>query len=121
MVIQKLAKRYLIIICLGMALTAGGCASIEQRAAHRIEYIVPQTKAAPGDVFHLSYVLPSQVKSGRAAFLQKKYYLFPPGFKSSGTNYSLNIKCKRSVRDTILKRGRKNNDTDNTLGPDSQG
>ncbi len=74
---MELAKRYLAVICSCMVLMAGGCATIEQRVARRIEYIVPQTKAAPGEVFHLSYVLPSQVKTGRVTFLKKNYRLFP--------------------------------------------
>ncbi|MCK5219404.1 hypothetical protein KAR10_07780 [bacterium] len=60
-----MTKRYLVIICSCMALIAGGCASIGKRAAQQIEYIVPQTKAAPGDVEY-----------GRITFLQKKYRLF---------------------------------------------
>lgn len=75
--ILELAKRYPALIYSGMLIMAGGCASIEQRVAHRIEYIVPQAKAAPGDVFHFSYVLPSQVKYGRITFLKRNYRLFP--------------------------------------------
>ncbi len=62
--------------CLGLLLTSG-CASLQERIGRQIEYIVPRDEASPGDVFHLGFVLPKEVRGGWVLFLDKKYRIYP--------------------------------------------
>lgn len=62
--------------CLVVLLTSG-CASVQDRVGRQIEYILPRDEAAPGEVFHLGFVLPKEVRGGWIYFLDQKYRIFP--------------------------------------------
>jgi len=54
-----------------------GCASLQERIAQQIEYVIPKDAAAPGEVFQIGYILPEEVRGGYVRFLGKKYRVFP--------------------------------------------
>jgi murein DD-endopeptidase MepM/ murein hydrolase activator NlpD len=64
---------------------AAGCASVSDRLAQKIQYILPKDQASPGDVLSLGVVRPPEIRGGNVRFLDKTYHLFPRRDLTTGT------------------------------------
>jgi hypothetical protein len=52
---------------------AVGCASLEDQAADKIEYLLASAQAAPDEIVKFDVRLPASVRTGRVTFLQRTY------------------------------------------------
>jgi murein DD-endopeptidase MepM/ murein hydrolase activator NlpD len=62
-----------VVVALGLL---AGCASVEERTAENIEYVLPVQEAMPGDVISLGLKLPAEVKTRHVAFMNRSCPLF---------------------------------------------
>ncbi|MEW6516466.1 MAG: M23 family metallopeptidase [candidate division FCPU426 bacterium] len=72
------------LVVLALAAIAG-CASVSERLAQKIQYIIPQDQASPGDVLSLGVVLPQDIRNGSLRFIDRTYRLYPRRDLAPGT------------------------------------
>lgn len=68
-----------------LVLLMAGCASTSERLAQKIQYILPQDQASPGEVLSIGVVRPPEIRGGFLRFLDKTYRLYPRRDLASGT------------------------------------
>lgn len=73
------------VLFLAMLSATAGCASVSERLAQKIQYILPQDQASPGDVLSIGVVRPQEIRGGVIRFLDKTYRLYPRRDLAPGT------------------------------------